>query len=64
MSLNILKKLILIIFFIYREFSMEVRDTKPSFMDIDKNHLMNKIETEDFTPEDPCPENHMYDNFV
>lgn len=43
---------------------MEVRDTKPSFMDIDKNHLMNKIETEDFTPEDPCPENHMYDNFV
>lgn len=44
---------------------MEVRDAKLSFMDIDsKSHLMNTIETEDFTKEDTCPENQMYNGFV
>ncbi|XP_025425661.1 uncharacterized protein LOC112694422 isoform X2 [Sipha flava] len=40
------------------DFSMEVRDAKPSFMDIDsRSHLMNKIETEDFTKEDSSSKN-------
>jgi hypothetical protein len=44
---------------------MEVRDAKPSFMDIDsRSHLMNKIETEDFTKEDSSSKNQMYNGFV